>query len=216
MKRISFAIMGALLLSGCALKYAPAERNTKMFDEPAIGTVASAQVGDHMLRKGLIVEEEVLSVKAMIDGFAYDVVPGEYPQLGYTDTEKFFVPTGVVRNPLADPFQAISVKNNKPKQICVVTVMSARACYDGDFDIVKRASTRESSFQQTLIYSGRVGKKINIGYREFSNNTARPAFNNDVEYDLSTSKTIGYKGAQLEVIKADNSGITYRVISSFR
>ena len=27
-----------------------------------------------------------------------------------------------------------------------------------------------------------IGDKINVGYREFSNNTARPAFNNDVEY----------------------------------
>ncbi|MCI2286140.1 IS982 family transposase [Colwellia sp. MSW7] len=57
--------------------------------------------------------------------------------------------------------------------------------------------------------------KINVGYREFSNNSARPAFNNDVEYDLSSSNLIGYKGASIEVIKADNSSITYKVIKNF-
>jgi hypothetical protein len=57
--------------------------------------------------------------------------------------------------------------------------------------------------------------KINIGYREFSNNSARPAFNNEVEYDLSESKRIGYKGAQIEVLEADNSSITYEVLRNF-
>ncbi len=41
---------------------------------------------------------------------------------------------------------------------------------------------------------------------------ARPAFNNNVEYDLSESPIIGYKGAKLEVIEANNQFIKYRVI----
>ena len=60
-----------------------------------------------------------------------------------------------------------------------------------------------------------MGNKINIGYREFSSNSARPAFNNDVEYDLNESKQIGYKGALLEVIKATNQDITYKVLKNF-
>jgi hypothetical protein len=216
MRLIVFALMGSFFLSGCAVKYAPAERNIQVFDDPAINVVESAQVGDHLLRKGIVVEEEVISVKTMVDGVLYDILPGKYPQLGFTETERFYMPTGIVRNPFADEFQGMSVKKEKPDQICVVTVFAARACYEANFEIVRRASASETSFQQTLIYSGRVGNKINIGYREFSNNSARPAFNNDVEYDLSASNTIGYKGAQIEVIKADNSGITYKVLSSFK
>ena len=75
---------------------------------------------------------------------------------------------------------------------------------------------QQRSFQQTLIYSGRVGNKINIGYREFSNNAARLAYNNDVEYDLSLSKKIGYKGSLIEVIQADNTSITYKLIRNFK
>jgi hypothetical protein len=36
-----------------------------------------------------------------------------------------------------------------------------------------------------------------------------------VEYDLSESKIIGYAGARLEVIKATNTGIEYKVIKNF-
>lgn len=216
MKKVLAAGAVAVLLSGCAVKYTPVEKRTQTFDEPAVGVVSTAYVGDHLIRKGVLVEEEVVSVKSMVDGFAYDIVPGDYPQLGYTEKERFYSPIGVIKNPIADPFQSLSVKNDKPNQLCVVTAFAVRACYDADFELAKRAAARDASFQQTLIYSGRIGDKINIGYREFSNNSARPAFNNDVEYDLSTSRQIGYKGALLEVLKADNSSISYKVISSFK
>jgi hypothetical protein len=216
MRAFFLVVISALALSGCAVSYTPAKQSTNAFDEPAIGTITTAQIGDHLLRKGLIVEGEVLSLKSKASGFAYDILPGEYPQLGYTDTEKFFLPAGIIKNPLADPYQGMSVKNEDLTKVCVITVFGVRACYDAKFEIVKRATERDASFQQTLIYSGRIGSKINIGYREFSNNSARPAFNNDVEYDLSASKVIGYKGAQIEVIDANNSEITYKVIKSFK
>ncbi|MCV5978658.1 hypothetical protein OFO29_40580, partial [Escherichia coli] len=57
--------------------------------------------------------------------------------------------------------------------------------------------------------------KINFSYREFSNDMARPAFNNEAEYDLSESNQIGYKGAVIDVLEADNTKITYRLIRNF-
>lgn len=83
------------------------------------------------------------------------------------------------------------------------------------FEKRKRPLASNDSFQQTLIYSGKVGDKINIGYREFSGNLARPAFNNNVEYDLSDSMLIAYKGARIEVLEANNQFIKYRVIENF-
>ncbi len=213
----SFAIvMGAMLLGGCAVKYSPAIPKTERIDSPAVGTVSKAQIGDHLLTKGVLVEREVLNLRQAVDGFYYDIHIGQYPKLGYLDGEQFFSPAGVVKNPIADPFQSLSVKDESPNQVCVVTIMAYRSCYDADFEIKSVTSAHEASFQQTLIYSGRVGNKINVGYREFSSNTARPAFNNDVEYDLSSSNRIGYKGAEIEVLEANNTGITYKVISTFK
>jgi len=84
-----------------------------------------------------------------------------------------------------------------------------------DFEETKIPTYLEDSFQQTLIYNGKIGSKINVGYREFLRDMARPAFSNNAEYDLSTSKVIGYKGAQVEVIEATNQLIRYKVIKNF-
>ena len=100
--------------------------------------------------------------------------------------------------------------------MCGINLHGDRFC-TSNFEIerTKRQVYSAESFQRTLIYSGRIGDKINIGYREFSNDYARPAFNNEVEYDLSESKSIGYKGAELEVIDATNRSITFKVIRNF-
>lgn len=60
-----------------------------------------------------------------------------------------------------------------------------------------------------------MGNKLKISYREFSNDIARAAFSTDVEYDLNESNIIGYAGARLEVIKATNTEITYKVLKHF-
>lgn len=83
------------------------------------------------------------------------------------------------------------------------------------YQFTERPFFASNDFQQTLIYSGRIGSKIKISYREFSSNMARGAFTNDAEYDLSTSNIIAYKGARLEVIEADNEKIRFKVLSNF-
>ena len=101
-------------------------------------------------------------------------------------------------------------------RLCIITVFNVKTCEVGkNFGFKKTTVASENSFQQTLIYSGKVGNKINIGYREFSSNLARPAFNNDVEYGLHESKQIGYKGALLEIVDANNQSITYKVLKNF-
>ena len=67
----------------------------------------------------------------------------------------------------------------------------------------------------TKIIVHKVGNKINISYREFQGSMARSAFNNDVEYDLNDSRQIGYKGALIDVLEADNQKIKYKVLKNF-
>lgn len=175
-----------------------------------------ASVGDYLVKKGTIAESNVLVVKKLIDGFAYDIPPGKYLQIGYDHENEYFSANGVQKNPLADPIKALALGKALGSELCVVTAFNLKECYQGSYVRSRHAAEFTDSFQQTLIYSGRLGDKINVSYREFSNNTARPAFNNDVEYDLSVSKTIGYKGALIEVIDADNASITYKVLRNFK
>lgn len=73
----------------------------------------------------------------------------------------------------------------------------------------------DRDLQQTLIYSGRVGNRIRIDYRESSGSYARPAFSNEAEYDLSTSNEIAYRGARIKVIQANNQKIRYIILANF-
>lgn len=209
----------AMLATGCtSVQYnGSPDINVKQVDYPAVGQEITAYIGDHLVSKGTIAEMDVLKVTQMLESISYDIPPKTYAQIGYDQKQTFYSPLGVIKAPLFDPYQALSVEKGNTKEVCVVTVFGAKSCIEGEgkFSIVKEASAYQDSFQQTLIYSGKIGDKINISYREFSNNSARPAFNNEAEYDLSESNVIGYKGALLEVLEASNTSITYKLIKNF-
>ena len=70
----------------------------------------------------------------------------------------------------------------------------------------------KDSFKRELVYSGISQNTLSILYREFSDSIARPAFSQELKYDLGQGNAIGYKGARFEVIRATNVELVYRVI----
>lgn len=44
---------------------------------------------------------------------------------------------------------------------------------------------------------------------------ARPAYSQDLQYDLSEGNIVGIKGLRLEVIKVTNTNIEYKILNSF-
>ena len=72
-----------------------------------------------------------------------------------------------------------------------------------------------ANFQQQLIYEGKAGKEIKISYREFHGDFARPGFTQELSFDLSEGDTIGAKGARIQIIKATNTEIQYKIIKTF-
>lgn len=190
--------------------------------EPPLNTTQTTNVGDVLLRQCKYKEHDALYLPTKADvSWAYSLLAGYYLKHGEDESGEYYLPAkgddagGVDKAVLADPWKSVMAKKDG-KTLCVVTVFNATSCDDKvSFEHTKKAMLTIDSFQQTLIYSGKVGNKINIGYRESSGNLARPAFNNNVEYDLSESTIIGYKGAQLEVIEATNQHIKYRVIRNF-
>lgn len=73
-----------------------------------------------------------------------------------------------------------------------------------------------------FIYSGKAGQVVRFSYREFSGLQAspgmdagllaRPAFTQDVQYDLAESDVIAFQNMRLKVINATNSDITVEVL----
>ena len=224
--KFNLGMIGLLLavaLSGCAKpKYNYTALETSV-SQPSQGLVNTSHVGDTMLSKGKYKEHDAIYIKEKIDVmWAYTLLPGYYLKQGEDDVGEFYYPGGdepghVDKAMLADPWISVMARKDPPA-ICVITMFNVSTCnteHQNYFERRKRTSSNPDSFQQTLIYSGTTGGKINIGYREFSGSMARPAFSNNVEYDLAESMIVGYKGAKLEVIEANNQFIRYKVIENF-
>lgn len=216
------AVIGACLLTACAspkYNYIP---ETISISEPPIGVERTITVGDIMVRQGTYKEHDALYLPVQAKpAWAYTLFPGYYLKHGEDADGEYFFPGGgdeagrIEKAALADPYKTVMTRKID-NSLCVVTIMNVAVCGSGHpFEKRKKPVLSQDSFQQTLIYGGRVGNKINIGYREFSNSLARPAFNNNVEYDLSEEKTIAYKGARLEIIDATNQVIKFKVIRNF-
>ena len=69
-----------------------------------------------------------------------------------------------------------------------------------------------SAFKRELVYGGVSQNTISILYREFLNDMARPAFSQDLKFDLSQGDEIAYKGARFKVVKANNVGLSFIVL----
>ena len=71
----------------------------------------------------------------------------------------------------------------------------------------------KNSFRAEILYSGLSGNTIKTIYREYSNDIARPAFSQDLQYNLDESKVIAYKSIRIEVLKVSNAQIEFKVLS---
>lgn len=184
-----------------------------LISEPELNKEVTANLGDHLVRNGLMVYDTVLKVNSTDK----KIPKGQYIQTGEDKEWFFFKSSSLLRH------NTIGLKKNESGLLYLI---GSKWKYEVDYELKKRVLKDPTSFQQTLIFNGLINNKLNIGYREFSNvdsapewladsDLARPAFNNNVEYDLNTSKIIGYKGCKIEVVKADNESITYKVIKNF-
>ncbi len=86
-----------------------------------------------------------------------------------------------------------------------------------DYKSVQNITYNDDSFKYQVLYQGKIGNKIKISFREFKNDMVRPAFTQDIEYELELTKPtiIGFKGLRIEVSKATNQNITYSVIKDY-
>lgn len=75
-----------------------------------------------------------------------------------------------------------------------------------------RTNVVDRSIKNELIYSGKSGNTLRISYREYSNDLARPAFFQDLTYNLNESKYIVFKNYKIHVLQASNSGIKFQVV----
>ncbi len=222
----------SLLVAGCASvpnNYAPI---TEQISRPAIDEIATASLGELMLEQGTATMTDGVYLPQENNVRGYILSEGFYPKSGEDDGRVF---TGyqnqpsanglgyvVVENGLTTPgYMPRSIRFERDKQeTCVIAPgaygISQPYCdTEYPYQFTSRPIVNANDFQQSLIYSGRVGDTIRVSYREFSGSMARSAFTNEAEYDLSSSNIIAYRGARIEVLDANNEEIRYKVLSNF-
>jgi hypothetical protein len=70
----------------------------------------------------------------------------------------------------------------------------------------------KGSFKIEIIYSGLDENNLKATYREYKDDIARPAFYQDLVYNLGKSDIIRYKQFKIKVLEATNEGLEYVVL----
>lgn len=83
------------------------------------------------------------------------------------------------------------------------------------FENEKYKFSNDDYYKQEFIYNGKVGSGVKFIYREYINNIARPAFQQDLQYDLNESNIIGFKGLRIEIVNTTNTSVEYKILSGF-
>jgi hypothetical protein len=226
----SLIVVLFLLLSGCAtVKVAEQSKvDAKIGSEPKIAEQAEAPVGGVVYSQFKYWSKVGYRVKGDLSvGIGLGKVlmsNGDFILKAESDTETVFCSEKLAYiDPLVGPY----------KTACFIDVNN-----DSSFDIAKAAPgaiwfkseikpalpyekseliiPNNDSFKYELLYQGTTKGSLKLSYREYINDFARPAFFQDVSYDLESSPTIvTFRTVRIEVLSADNNHIKYRVLSGF-
>jgi hypothetical protein len=191
---------------------------------PALNTEATAQVGEEILKQAHTYEREAIRLSEEIkfgkEG-SYILTPGIYLREGQSDGwETYALAEGpeagkVIKAPEAITLQGSFIYSMDGKTIGLITnfYQAIHAKANG-ITRTTRPSLLNDRIQRALVYGGKVGNKIKLGYREIWQNITRPSQIQFIEHDLTGSKLVKSNGAHIEVIEATNEFIRYRIIKS--
>lgn len=212
-----------LLLTGCYASVDPIFQTAqrKQFTSFQIGLEQQTTLGDPM-----VIDENLYFYKGLVATSALNtktlsLIEGDMLKL-YGKTEKgiaFYKPVGSKSEQIfSPPFSNIS----KKWHVCVAVDYNGAAIGEANCEmdnVIKWAEPfkglkeapifEEGSIRMELIYNGKTKDTVRLTYREFKNNFAQAAYTQDLTYDLSESKTIGFRKMRIDIVEATNSYIKF-------
>ncbi|MCG8991061.1 hypothetical protein LH427_02870 [Laribacter hongkongensis] len=232
MNKSNITLISLIFIStGCTsvpYNYRPTETT---FSSPKIGQEATAELGEPILDAGAIRESDAIKINKEFSIKEKKIRPGTIEKMGEDGDYEYYSPyyTNSLIPVIADSVLGVPTSSSlrikikkSDNNFCVFSTGIDQTCHsDIDFKRTTVKTQIPKTVRRTLIYNGKVNNKLKIGYREFrveylAGDVARPAFSNEVEYDLNESKTIGYAGARIKILNATNNKITYQVIENFK
>lgn len=238
-KKISLlagAMLAILSIQGCVVvsenlkrSYTPTYYSPGITDYPAIGETKTTEVGESLIYKDKQTTIPAIEIEQAIENPIENIgkkatlttLAGRYVEKGKDAFGRYYEakPGKVLENGkvVLDCRCGIYVTDldNKKTEFYALTKDLRPLSYPKDGIPFKKTTEQtrdELSFRKELVYTGISQTVVSILYREFKDDMARPAFSQDLKYDLSESKVVGFRGARFEIIKATNQGLTYRTL----
>lgn len=211
-----------LTLHSCAVVFTPVSLERKSYNDAPIGETIEKEIGESLVTKGQEDYQEAVKIKkpknfnVQMISFPYD--DGEILPLSgmYKNWKLYYNKNKAHTNTLG-----VAVHKEDENHISIFSRSGAGFSVFGLKNRIEATKTTytnpncENCYKQELVYNGKSGNTVRFMYREYVNNMARPAFSQDLQYDLSESKIIGIKGLRMEVFSAGNTKIKYKIIKSF-
>ena len=225
-KMLGIVLLSTVLMAGCASQRTFISPKLEIIDIRQIQKVTVCELGDTVVEKGKIYAYDGINLKNQLtagDGFLLKkitVYPGELKALAYDKSWTYYYANRTtVYDAILGEWSVeggLMVSNKKSGRYGLFTPQFSLApAQVPDYEKVKVYAVDKPSFRQELIYNGRVGNNIKFLYRELSRDIMRPAFSQEVQYDLGEGNVFGFKGVRIEIIEATNVQLKYKVSQSF-
>jgi hypothetical protein len=209
--------------SAATFSYGPLrESAVKKYSRPEIGATAEAEIGQSLIEEGRVAPAvEVLEAfTTRITGNAVILHPGTYGIVAENDDGQFFQGNPPITlkfgfsSPWPDGGVFIPKDPASPPQAYYRSAVGLT--FHGPVQDLKFRSgaslALSGGFKRELIYGGVSKGVVKLSYREFVDNLARPAFTQEISYDLADGDEIGFHGARFKVLKATNTSITFTLL----
>jgi hypothetical protein len=232
---IAASILGILLMQGCAVPsenmkrtYTPTYYSPSITDYPAIGEIKTIEVGESLVSKDKQTTIPAIDIEQAIEHpvvnlgkkYVITALSGRYVEKGKDAFGKYYEAKEgkVLENGKLIGYKAgiyVTDADSQKTEFYALGNATTPLSYSKPgvpFSKSVQQTRDELSFRKELVYTGISQTIVSILYREFKDDTARPAFSQDLKYDLAESKVVGYRGARFEIIKATNQGLTYKTL----
>jgi len=214
-------ILNLILISVVTLSYSQKREVVSI----QLNKPMTSELGEVVVSTGEIIRNEAIKiietfeVKQLLVKFQH-TAGDVYPLVCVKNGFKIFY----LENNFKDGrYWGIGVNMNNPDEIFPILTSSIGLVYKmKKYEVHNKVkftdliSTCDNCYRQEFIYSGRIGNTVKFEYREFIGDLARPSFFQNLEYDISDSNIIGFKGLRLKIIKTTNTSINFEILESFK
>lgn len=214
-----FGLISIFFLSGCA-SMQPSPYNVSKLDFPEMNIEKTAEVGDRLVQQGMV--KTFQGIKATSDGKCLNFL-GAGPVIALGQTFQKFTKGDATlfcgKTALFSPY--VEGTSQYLFDVCLEAndkggfAPEAGGDCSNEFETGQFNTTSAENFQRTFYYKGKSGNEIYFDYKEFVNDMARPAFTQELIFDLNESDIVGFRGMRLQVLSATNTQIKYRVLQNF-